>query len=152
MTHRLWVFGLLAAITGCSSSSPNTPSSTGTDDGGSGTDDGGSGSIEDAPSAMTCDAVSLAASPEAGAAACFECQASKCMPEMATCSTDCTCAPAFSCLEQHSTGDSLNSGYSACEAAVNALMNGNAALMALAGCATNNCNAECGFSSGGDGG
>jgi hypothetical protein len=132
MTHRLWVFGLVAAITGCSTSSPSAP-------------------VEDAASAMTCDAVSLAPSPEAGAAACFECQASKCMPEMATCSADCTCAPAFSCLEQHSTGDSLNSGYSACEAAVNALMNGNAALMGLAGCATNNCNAEC-FGTGGDGG
>ena len=143
MTHRLWVAGLVAAITGCSSSSPG-PSSTNTDD-------GGGVSVEDAPSAMACDAVSLAPSPEAGAAACFECQASKCMAEMATCSTDCTCAPAFACLEQHSTGDSLNSGYSACEAAVNALMNGNAALMALAGCATNNCNAEC-FGAGGDGG
>lgn len=90
-----------------------------------------------------CDAVSLAPVAEAGAAGCFECQAAHCMAQIATCSTDCTCAPAYTCLEQNAQEGALNSGYSACNEAIDALMNGNLALMDVAGCATTNCNAEC---------
>ncbi len=96
-----------------------------------------------------CDAVSLAAAPEAGAAACFECQAAQCATQTAACSTDCACAPAVSCLEQNSTAGSLNSGYSQCGDAVNAIMNNNAALTALTQCAAMNCQSECGFGDGG---
>ena len=153
MTYRTrWVVGLgfaAAMAGGCSSSSSGPPMPGDTGDSGASSD--GGILVEDAPAAMMCDAVSLAAPPDAGAAACFECQAMKCMPTIAACATDCTCGPAFSCLEQNSTGDSLNSGYSACSAAVDALMNGNPALMNLAGCATNNCSAEC-FGGGADGG
>jgi hypothetical protein len=149
MTYRFrWVLGLCfaAAITGGCSSTSGTPLSS---EGGA-SDDGGA-PAQDAPAAMMCDAVSLAAPPDAGAAACFDCQAMKCMPEITTCATDCSCAPAFSCLEQNSTGDSLNSGFSVCTDAVDAISNGNAALTNLSHCATTNCNAEC-FGGATDGG
>ncbi len=145
MTHRLrrlLGLGYVVAVAGGCSSTSGTPLAA----------DSGVTPVEDAPASMMCDAVSLAAPAEAGAAACFACQAMKCMSEMATCSTDCTCAPAFACLEQNSTGDSLNSGYSACPMTVEAIMNGNEALMGLAGCAATNCSAECFGSGGGDAG
>jgi len=96
----------------------------------------------DAPAAETCDAVSLAPVPDAGAAACFACQAANCMSEIATCSTDCTCAPNYACLERNSTS-TLSSGFSVCTEAIDAIMNGNRALTDLNNCATTKCNAEC---------
>jgi hypothetical protein len=103
----------------------------------------GGGSAADAPATTMCDAVSLAAPPDAGAAACFTCLAGSCMSQIAACSTDCACAPAFGCLQQKSTGGSLNTGFSACQDAVDAIMNGNAALTSLTQCATQSCNAQC---------
>jgi hypothetical protein len=100
--------------------------------------------MQDASAATMCDAVSLAAPSDAGAAACFACLAMKCMSQVAMCSTDCTCAPAYACLEQNSTGDSLNSGFSLCQDAVNAIGNGNGPLTAVTQCSTTSCNAECG--------
>jgi hypothetical protein len=108
----------------------------------------GAAPVEDAGPTAMCDAVSLAPVADAGAAACFECQATHCMAEVAACAVDCTCAPAYGCLEQNSTGGSINSGYSACTLAVDAIMNNNAALTAVAGCATNSCHPEC-FGDGG---
>jgi hypothetical protein len=157
MTHRSrWLRGacfLAAALGGggaCSSSS------AGTHDGGDGGDDrdvasssgDGGAPIADATPSTTCDAASLAPLVDAGAAACFVCQAAHCMQPIAECAIDCACAAAYTCLQQNSTGGSLNSGYSACGEAVDALMNGNAALTDVAGCTTNSCHDEC-FGDGG---
>ena len=103
----------------------------------------------DAPAVAMCDAVSLDPVVDAGAAACFTCQAANCMSEIATCSTDCTCAPNYACLERNSTS-TLSSGFSTCTEAIDAIMNGNTALTDLNNCATTKCNAEC--NGGGDGG
>jgi hypothetical protein len=155
MTGRFrWLsgLGLVAAFAGgCSSSSSGGPAVDAggpAEEGGSSPEDAAAPIMDAAPSAM-CDAVSLTPSPEAGAAACFQCQQTQCASDVAACSTDCTCAPAYSCLEQNSAPGSLNSGYSQCSEAVDALMNGNPALMNLAGCASLNCKSECGFGDGG---
>jgi hypothetical protein len=95
--------------------------------------------------------VSLAAPADASAAACFECVASRCVPELTACSTDCACGPAYGCLEQMSMGGSLNTGYSACQSAVDAIMNGDKALTMLNNCANMSCNAPCFGSAGGSG-
>jgi hypothetical protein len=143
MTLRFrWLVGIGFAASfaaGCSSSSSGTPATPGDD---------GSIPVQDAGPAAMCDAVSLAPVVEAGAAACFECQATQCVSEIAACSTDCTCAPAYGCLEQKSTGGSINSGYSSCTDAVDALMNGNTALMNVADCASAKCHPDC-FGDGG---
>jgi hypothetical protein len=125
------VLGALAAA--CSSSSSAAPSSGG---------DATSEPIVDAAPPPLCDAVSLAAVPDSGNPACFQCQSTTCAQELAACSTDCACAPAYACLQQMTTA-SLSSGYSLCETAIDALMNGDPALTALQGCATLKCNAEC---------
>jgi hypothetical protein len=157
MTVRLWrLLGLgfaTAFVGGCSSSSSGSPAVVQTGDAssnggsGGGADDSAAPIMDAAPAAL-CDAVSLAPAADASAAACFECQAMQCASETAACSTDCACAPAYSCLERNSTAGSLNSGYSQCNEAVDALMNGNAALMGLADCAAANCKAAC-FGDGG---
>jgi hypothetical protein len=162
MTYRLrWALGLCftAFVCGCSSSSPGAPPDgpPGTPEDAGGEGDATTGTpppMQDAAPAAMCDAVSLAPVADAGAAACFECQAAHCMPQVAACSTDCACAPAYVCLQRNSTGDSLNSGYSACPDAIDVLMNGNQALMDVAGCATTSCNAQCfgGAAGGADGG
>jgi hypothetical protein len=65
------------------------------------------------------------------------------MMEVATCSTDCECAPAYGCLEMNSAAGSINSGYSLCQEAINTLMNGNAALTDVTNCGNAMCHAEC---------
>ncbi len=157
MTYRYpWLMGLgfaAAVAGGCSSSSPSGGPTTANDAASSSGDgamssSGGSPPVQDA-APMLCDAVSLAAPADSGAPACFACIAAMCMSEVAACSTDCACAPAYACLEMSSTGDSLNTGYSACQTAVNTLMNGNAALTALTDCArTTSCSSQC-FGDGG---
>ena len=72
------------------------------------------------------------------------------MSEVAACSTDCVCAPAYACLEQNSAEGALSNGYSQCSEAVDAITNGNTALMALADCASLMCHPQC--FGGGDGG
>ncbi len=148
MTHRFgWLlgFGLAAASAGgCSSSSSSAPvSSEGGGAGDAGTGQDAAAPIEEPPPAAMCDAVSLAPVVDAAAAACFECQASHCTAEIAACSTDCSCAPAYSCLEQNSAEGALSSGYSACPEAIDTVMNGNVALTNLTQCATSSCNPQC---------
>jgi hypothetical protein len=120
------------------------------------TDGGGTGQTAPPPDAAPemCDAVSLATVADAGAAACFECVANRCMAQLTACSTDCACAPAFGCVEQMTTAGSLNTGYSACPSAVDAFMNGDPGLTMLNNCASKSCNAPCfgGANGGGDGG
>jgi hypothetical protein len=150
--------GIAAAwATGCSSSSsgsPANPSDGGgqavtTDNDATTTAQQDAAAIVDAPAAPVCDAVSLA-TIDAGATACFACQTAKCAPEITACSTDCSCAPAYNCLQANSAGG-INSGYSACPSAIDALMNGDPGLMNLASCATTNCNPQC-FGGSADGG
>lgn len=165
MTYRhrpLLGFGLAAALaSACSSSSSSAPaadtatdaSPKGDDAGdaggqGDGNQDDGGPPVADAGSPATCDAASLTPPADGGAAACFACQATHCAAEVAACATDCACGPAYACLERNGTG-TLNSGYSACGEAVDALMNGNPALTGVAQCATLMCNGPC---FGGDGG
>ena len=146
MTYRSWSLACFSVgalvIAGCSSTSgPTTP------DSGSGGGMDGSGGGMDAPAQM-CSAVSL--TPMAGAASfsCFNCQAMKCTSEMGACASDCTCGPAYVCLEGHADMG-LNAAYSMCQdTALAAVANGNPAIMALAACATNKCNQEC-FGDGG---
>jgi hypothetical protein len=152
-----WLPGLCFALAftgGCSASSSGTPpGSVGASEDASTSSDASQAPppIQDAAPAAACDAVSLAPVADAAAAACFECQATECMTEVAACSTDCACAPAYHCLEENSSAGSLNSGYSLCPDSINTLMNGNLALMNLAGCATTSCSPAC-FGGGGDGG
>jgi hypothetical protein len=89
-----------------------------------------------------CDAASLATLADGGDKVCFACLASKCATEVTACSTDCACAPAYTCLQQNSAGG-INSGYSLCPEAVNALSSNDPALTMLAACAPGMCNAEC---------
>jgi hypothetical protein len=137
----LGIAGALAS--GCSASSSGAPVAS--DDAGqdavSATGDDAGAAPQDAAPAAVCDAASLA-TIDAGATACFACQASQCAAELAACSTDCTCAPVYSCLQANSMGG-INSGYSACPDAIAALMNSNAALTASAACATKSCHPEC---------
>jgi hypothetical protein len=145
----------MAFAAGCSSSSPGAPFVLPSEDastGGGGDGSQGSPPQDAAAPAEMCDAVSLAPVVDAAAAGCFECQAMHCMTQVAACSTDCTCAPNYRCLEEKAAEGALSSGYSLCTGAIDALMNGNAALMDVAGCATTNCNAECFGGGGGSGG
>jgi hypothetical protein len=150
MTYRFrWLACLSVGalvITGCSSTSgPSGPAAQ--NDGAAANQDSGSGGGMDAPAQM-CTAVSL--TPMAGAASfsCFNCQATKCASEMAACASDCACGPAYVCLEGHADMG-LNAAYSMCQdTALAAVSNGNQAIMTLAACATNKCNAEC-FGDGG---
>jgi hypothetical protein len=145
MTYRSrWALGLVfasTAVAGACSSKSNPPT-------GGTTDDGGSQSMQDAGPPMemeaaVCPAVSLTAPTDSGAAACFACMATSCMADLTACSTDCMCGPAVQCLEQNSTMNSLNTGYSQCPMAVGALSNGDPALMTLSACATTMCNSQC---------
>jgi|CZKU01.1.fsa_nt_gi hypothetical protein len=126
---------VIAALAACSSSSSSPPPGAG---------DGGDNAV------AACDAVSLAPILDGGAAGCFECQTANCASLLAACSTDCVCAPVYTCLQQNSVGG-INSGYSACMIAVNAQMDGNVALTKLAACATLMCGPSC-FGTSADGG
>jgi hypothetical protein len=144
----LVIFGVSAA--GCSSSSSGSPPSG--DDGDAapavdasrdaGADAEASEPIMDAAPTPMCDAVSLAVMPDGGNAACFRCQATKCASQLTACATDCACAPAYNCLQGNSAMG-LNSGYSSCGNAVDAISNGDPGLTNVAACATQSCNAEC---------
>ena len=155
MTYRSpWILCFVVAaapLAGCSSSSSGTPygSGPGPDAGGGAAQD--AGDFEDATEAAApalCDAASLAPVADAALASCFQCQSAMCASLLAVCSTDCSCAPAYACLQQMSTMGSLNTGYSSCMAAIDALSSGNTALMDLQSCATMMCNAPC-FGDGG---
>ena len=98
--------------------------------------------------AAVCPAMSLAAAADSGAAECFACISTSCMADLASCSTDCMCAPAYKCLEEKSIMGSINTGYSACPDAVGALSNGDPPLMSLSACLTNMCHPQC-FGDGG---
>ncbi len=150
MTYRLrWVSGLffvVASAGGCSSASSGTPLGSvvaGDDAGGADASQGSSTPVPEAAPAEMCDAVSLAPPADASAVACFQCLATQCMMEVAACSTDCGCAPAYACLEAHSAEGSINSGFSLCQDAINTLMNGNVALTDLTNCGTAMCHSEC---------
>jgi hypothetical protein len=149
----LCFFVATAPLAGCSSSSSGTPygSGSGTDAGGGASPDAGGSEAEDAEAAAPaalCDAASLAPIADASLASCFQCQSARCASLLTVCSTDCSCAPAYTCLQQMSTMGSLNTGYSSCMAAIDALSSGNTALMDLQSCATMMCNASC-FGDGG---
>jgi hypothetical protein len=148
MTYRYrWVPGLFFVVGfagGCSSASSGTPMGAvvAGDDGGTDASQAAP-PVQDAAPAAMCDAVSLAPLADASAAACFQCLSTQCMMEVATCSTDCECAPAYGCLEMNSAAGSINSGYSLCQEAINTLMNGNAALTDVTNCGNAMCHAEC---------
>ncbi|HEY5146669.1 MAG TPA: hypothetical protein VII82_07865 [Polyangiaceae bacterium] len=151
MTLRFrWLFflGMTAAATaGCSSSSSGAPVAApdASEDVVTVNDDASvedAGAMPEAAPAAICDAASLAPILDGGTVACFECQSKNCASELTVCSTDCACAPAYTCLQQNSVGG-VNSGYSACPNAVSAQFGSNAALMAVASCATTMCNPQC---------
>ncbi len=149
MTYRSpWVPGLFFVVAfagGCSSASSGTPpgSVVAGDDAGGADGSQAPPPVQDAAPAAMCDAVSLAPIADASAAACFQCMATQCASEVAACSTDCECAPAYGCLEANSAAGSINSGYSLCQEAINTLMNGNVALTDLTNCGNAMCHAEC---------
>jgi hypothetical protein len=129
-----------APLAGCSSSSSGTPFEA--------PDASATEDAAEAAAPALCDAASLAPVADAALASCFQCQSAMCASLLAVCSTDCACAPAYACLQQMSIMGSLNTGYASCQAAVDALTNGNVALMNLQGCATIMCNVPC-FGDGG---
>ncbi|HEX3771445.1 MAG TPA: hypothetical protein VHV30_11290 [Polyangiaceae bacterium] len=150
----LFLFSILA--TGCSSSSSGAPTSTGSTDAGddatSSANDGSSSPTVDATAeasepemeaapAPVCDAVSLAIM-DGGLVPCFQCQATMCAALITACSTDCLCAPAYNCLQLNSA-QGINSGYSSCPGAIDAISNSDPGLTLLAHCATTMCNAQC---------
>jgi hypothetical protein len=154
--RTIFLFSILA--TGCSSSSSGTPTPTGSDagdDASSSTGDAGGSTqpgldataeasepeMEAAP-APVCDAVSLAVMDAGDDVPCFQCQATMCTALVTACSTDCLCAPAYNCLQQNSP-QGLNSGYSACPGAIDAISNSDPGLTALAACATEMCHDQC---------
>jgi hypothetical protein len=157
MTHRFqWLaglsFGAMAAVACSSKSGPTggtnpsdaaveNESSTGPLDSGSGEDATSSqpdaGAVMDAPATATCDAVSLAPVADAALSTCFQCIAAMCASDVSMCSTDCTCAPAFACLE------AMGNNNSQCPAVMAALANSNAALTGLEGCEVMMCDAPC---------
>lgn len=141
MNRSRWALGLVfASAFAGACSSKSTPTGTTPDDSGVILEDAaGSGPME----ASVCPAVSLTAPTDSGAAACFACMATSCMADLTACSTDCMCGPAVQCLEQNSTMNSINTGYSQCPTAVGALSNGDPALMSLSACATQMCNSQC---------
>ena len=141
-----------APLAGCSSSSSGTPYGGSPDAAApspdaSGSEDAGTEDAE-AAAAPLCDAASLAPLADAALASCFECQSAMCASLLTVCSTDCACAPAYTCLQQMSNMGSLNTGYPMCNAAISALTDGNTALMNLQGCATIMCSPQC-FGDGG---
>jgi hypothetical protein len=144
MTYRsAWIlcFAVTAApLAGCSSSSSGTPFEA--------PDASATEDAAEAAAPALCDAASLAPVADAALASCFQCQSARCASLLTVCSTDCSCAPAYTCLQQMSTMGSLNTGYSSCMAAIDALSSGNTALMDLQSCATMMCNASC-FGDGG---
>jgi hypothetical protein len=151
MTLRFRTFFFLgmtaAAAAGCSSSSSGAPVTSPADasDDVAVNDDASvddAGAMPEAAPAAICDAASLAPILDGGTVACFECQSKNCASELTVCSTDCACAPAYTCLQQNSVGG-VNSGYSACPNAVSAQFGSNQALMAVASCATTMCNPQC---------
>ncbi len=150
MTYRFrWLAGFsvgAVAVAACSSTSGPTGPGMGdaavtTNDGSTGQPDASSGedasSVTDAPAAPTCDAASLAPIPDAALPACFQCIAAMCPLDVTTCSTDCSCAPAFACLEAMGNNNSL------CPAVMSALSNSNTALTNLEACEVGKCNDPC---------
>jgi len=127
------------ATTGCTSkagpSAPAEDASSGSEDAGSVTDSG-TGAVMEAAPAQMCAAVSLTPSADASMAECFACQASMCVQQLAACATDCVCGPSYQCLETH------GNDYTMCPTAMSALFNTNAALTAVAACAS--APAQCG--------
>jgi hypothetical protein len=140
MTYQFrWLAGLAvgaAAAVACSSSS--TPSGS-VDSGMALQDSSGedSGSVMDGPAVQVCDAISTALMPDAALAGCFQCEATMCASDVAACAIDCTCAPAYRCLEDMGNSNGL------CPMVMAALANSNAALTALEGCAAQKCNSPC---------
>jgi hypothetical protein len=142
-----WLAGLAvgaAAAVACSSSSgpPGSSdsgmalqdSSTGQMEAGLGED---SGSVMDGPAAPVCDAISTALMPDAALSGCFQCEAMMCATDVAACAIDCTCAPAYRCLEDMGNSNGL------CPMVMAALANSNTALTNLEGCAAQKCNSPC---------
>jgi hypothetical protein len=105
-------------------------------------DSGSGGSTMDAAPAATCAAASLAPMPDAGLLACFQCHMAMCAAELTACSTDCTCAPAYQCLEANSNINGL------CPSVMAALANSDDALTRLSSCSVMKCNSPC-FGDGG---
>jgi len=91
----------------------------------------GGGAEADA-AAQACDA-SLLLTGDSGAASCAACQSAHCATDMALCASDCVCSMAVMCLQQN------DNSYSLCQNAIDALSNGNVALMNLAGCTAMDC-------------
>jgi hypothetical protein len=148
MTFRTrWALGLVfaAAFAGACSSKSNPQTGT-SDDSGIILEDGGSGPME----ASICPAVPLSGPSDGGLPACFACIATMCMGDLTTCSTDCSCAPAYQCLEQMSTQPNINTGFSLCPTAIGGIADNNAALTNLNHCAQAMCPAQCAGTAGGD--
>ena len=158
-------FGFAAALaSACSSSSSSAPaadtatdaSPKGDDAGdaggqGDGNQDDGGAPVADAASPATCDAVSLAPPADGGRGRVLRVPGDALHGGGRRVLHRLRVRAGLRLPRAHRHGDSLNSGYSACGEAVDALMNGNAALTGVAQCATKKCNAQC-FGGGGDGG
>jgi hypothetical protein len=87
---------------------------------------------------MTCDASLPVSSDAAVGQACTACKVQMCSAELAKCAADCTCGPIEACLE-----GTLNTLFTACTGAIDAVMGGNQALPGLIQCIDANCFPPC---------